>query len=218
MITVGVCNSKGHKSGLLTLFPVFPQTFLRTLQNAIRTEQSQEDAIWHSRVFSFYLQRNTTGTVCSYSEMETKSLHNIFSASQPVPHLSVSRGERKQMKKMERRSNQNLGTGKSHLLRGQKKSRWRELGKKKYHKLGSRTKPWRKVSPLILSSFLWAHLKQAMVLSPSPFISSLKPFEQALPSPRQGSLSLLWDRRHMSSQQARCWVNCPMVKKPKFLH
>lgn len=51
------------------------------------------------RVFSFYLQRNTTGTVCSYSEIETKSLHNIFSASQPVPHLSVSRRERKQMKK-----------------------------------------------------------------------------------------------------------------------
>lgn len=106
MITVGAWTSKGHKSRLLTLFPVFPQAFLWTLQNAIRTEQSQEDAIWHSRVFSFYLQRNTTGTVCSYSEIETKSLRNIFSASQPVPHLSVSRRERKQMEKKDGKEKQ----------------------------------------------------------------------------------------------------------------
>lgn len=58
---------------------------------SMKIEQSQEGAIWYFRVFFFYLQRNITGTACSHSGMGTKPFHNIFSAKQPVPHLSASR-------------------------------------------------------------------------------------------------------------------------------
>lgn len=44
---------------------------------------------------------------------------------------------------MERRSDQNLGIGKKHLLKGQKRG---EENQTKNHKAGNRTKPWQKSS------------------------------------------------------------------------
>lgn len=45
---------------------------------------------------------------------------------------------------MERRSDQNLGIGKKHLLKGQKRG---EENQTKNHKAGNRTKPWQKSFP-----------------------------------------------------------------------
>lgn len=98
MTLVNEWKIKGLKSGLSALYQNFLQTSSRTFQNVMKIEQFQEGAIWYSRAFSFYLQRNITGTACSHTGMGTKPLHNIFSAKQPVPHLSASRRERKQIK------------------------------------------------------------------------------------------------------------------------